>query len=458
MKGKGFKRAAIVLSVPMMPLRFLFVLGLLMPATARASLPGWRFTKLSELLPDQPTFPATRSDTNPSAHVRGVVWLADNPMVKGSLRFGGNAIAFWDRNGVFYLTPYPPDWSWSEVWGPSAWDSDVAFPLGAVWPPDAGPSDPHYEYAEMFYLDDQGLHRITWDQASEHMLPSLHEGKIAWQSRSAPDWTDDWEIYFWDGATTRRITDNNVCDFHPSLYGRTIAWFSGTISPEPIGSILYLSLPPPGQPGPLPEPVVVGPGAAPSLFKNKIAYHAFDGNDTEIFVYDIESKETLQITDNDSDDRNPSLFDGTIAWQGYPAGREADIFYWDGKVIHQLTDDPRYDEVNPSLWGTGLNTTIAYVRAFHGIPSGSSVVCARRTLLSVFRGPLFWDVTVAWPSVEWRTYRVEYSDDLVNWRIAADSVPSAGYGTTSWTDAEITRPAPAPSAVSRRFYRIAENP
>lgn len=449
------------------------------PAPSGASPQGWQFTDLSHLLPDQPRFPAMRQDCGPSAGGAGVFWLANYPLVTGFpaassvsatatppawprwdwdyVPLLGSALAFWDRTGVAYLTPnrpYPPDWSWVGVCEPSGEGRGSAFALADIWPPDAGPTDPRYVFTEMFYLDDQGSKRITCDQASQHVLPSLHEGKIAWQRRSAYDPTDEWEIYFWDGATTRRITDNAVHDTHASLYRNVIAWCSD-------GNIVYLSMPPAGQPGPLPPPVLVGPGEAPSLFKNKIAYHASDGNDTEIFLYDTQSGQVLQVTDNDYDDKNPSLFDGTIAWEGYSAlflgRRRAQIFYWDGKIIHQLTEDSWYDHVNPSLWGSGLNTTIAYTQGcFDCIPGGSRVVCARPGVLSILPGPPPGETTITWPSLDWRMYRVEYSDDLVNWKVAADEVPSAGNGETSWTDGIAPGAVPAPSEVSRRFYRVCE--
>jgi len=305
----------------------------------------------------------------------------------------------------------------------------------------------------MLYLDDQGLKRITCDQASQHVLPSLHQGKIAWQRRSAYDPTDEWEIYFWDGATTRRVTDNAVHDTHPSLYRDVVAWCSD-------GNIVYLSVPPAGEPGPLPPPVVVGPGEAPSLFKNHIAYQSSDGDDMEIFLHDIPSGKTLQITDNEDEDRNPSLYDATIAWQSAPTELDdAQIFYWDGTATHQLTNNAWYDYRNPSLWGTGLNTTIAYEKSsgLNTIPGFSYVLCARRGVLSIETTANPGETTITWPSLEGRRYRVEYSDDLVNWKVAAESVASAGYGETSWTDGPASGTVPAPSEVSQRFYRVCEN-
>ncbi len=431
----------------------LFLLGLLWLTPGDAALPGWTFTNLSDLLPDQPTFPSARLDRAPSAQPGGVTWLAYNPMVSRPFLPGGNGIAFWDRNGVRYLTPYPPHWSWTGVWEPSGCATDVAFPLEAIWPPDAGPMDPYYVYSEMFYLDDQGLHRLTFDHASQHALPSLHQGTIAWQTRRAEDyWADDWEIRYWDGYGVRPVTDNDVDDTDPSLYDGTIAWCSD-------GNIVYLAVPAPTCTGPPPTPVIVAAGANPSLHGSKIAYDASDGNDTEILLFDIVSGHTIQLTDNERADTNPSLFEGTIAWQSAPeeGWSDADIFYWDGTTTHQLTQTTRHHNTAPSLCGTGLNTTIAYMKVFRGVAHSSHVVSVRRALLSVVPGPLPGEITVTWPSLEGRTYRVEYSHDLLAWQVAAESVPSVGYGETSWADGPTSGTIPPPSEVSRRFYRVCEN-
>ncbi|MDP2895934.1 MAG: hypothetical protein Q8Q12_05155 [bacterium] len=44
----------------------------------------------------------------------------------------------------------------------------------------------------------------------------------------------------------------------------------------------------------------------------------------------------------------------------------------------------------------------------------------------------------------------------MNWKVAAESVPSAGYGETSWTDGPDSGTTPPPSEVSQRFYRVCE--
>jgi hypothetical protein len=339
---------------------------------------------------------------------------------------------------------YPPEapyWTreeWSAA-NPSLWGSSVALSGGWGW----GAGD---QVRDIFYWHDATLHRVTYDDRPD-INPSLYDGTIAWQSRSSD--ADDWEILYWDGYGVRTITENSVDDTDPSLYERTIAWCSA-------GNIVYAEIPPGVYWQSPPTPVVVGTGQEPSLYKNLIAYQASDGHDHEIFVYDIGTGETVQITDNDYYDGSPSLFDGCVAWEAY-IGDSWEIFYWDRTKIHRLTEN-EFDDKDPSLWGTGLSTTIAYLERSQSSAwfLGGYVIRARpRVNISVTTAD--GQVAVTWPSLEGRTYRVEYSDDLVNWKVAAESVPSAGYGETSWTDGEGSVTTPPPSEVSRRFYRVCES-
>jgi len=63
-------------------------------------------------------------------------------------------------------------------------------------------------------------------------------------------------------------------------------------------------------------------------------------------------------------------------------------------------------------------------------------------------------LTLAWSSLPGRTYSVHRSNDMITWEPAADSVPSAGEGVTTWVDP--TTPLPLPE-VRRRYYKVREN-
>ncbi len=385
------------------------------------------------------------SHKQPVAGCRGVAWAS------GASR--ESALALWDRSSArFVIGPPQPAGTRSLIFPPSlddpSWPSlsneGIAF--------EAGP----YGAEREIYLWNAGRpHRISYNSTRD-AHPSLFEGNIVWDNYppACSPWPcepEDSEIWFWNGYGAWQVTDNDIDDAYPSLYELTVAW-------ESDGNIVYATIPDPEW-GMALTPTVVAGGQRPSLYAGKIAYQASDGNDSEVFLYDTESQQTQQLTDNEYNDVHPRLYDGTIVWHAYD-GNDSEIFYWDGQRTEQLTDNDIWDG-DPSLWGTGLNTTIAYVETWwdpsQGIGTLYDRIICLRPAVTASTGPRIGEITVTWPSLEGRTYRVEYSDDLITWRVATESVPSAGYGETSWTDGPTSGTIPPPSEVSRRFYRVCEN-
>jgi hypothetical protein len=72
-------------------------------------------------------------------------------------------------------------------------------------------------------------------------------------------------------------------------------------------------------------------------------------------------------------------------------------------------------------------------------------------------GPNPDQTTFTWSSLADKTYSIFYSDDLFTWHLAAESFPSSGDTSTSWTDDGTLTGVP-PFLVPRRFYRVLENP
>ena len=62
-----------------------------------------------------------------------------------------------------------------------------------------------------------------------------------------------------------------------------------------------------------------------------------------------------------------------------------------------------------------------------------------------------------WSSLADKTYSIFYTDDLFNWHVAIESLPSSGSTTTSWLD-DGSLTGLAPLLAPKRFYRILENP
>ncbi len=73
------------------------------------------------------------------------------------------------------------------------------------------------------------------------------------------------------------------------------------------------------------------------------------------------------------------------------------------------------------------------------------------------RGPNPEQTTFTWSSLADKTYSIFYTDDLLTWHVAAESLPSSGNQTSAWID-DGSLTGIAPSLVPRRFYRVLENP
>jgi hypothetical protein len=85
----------------------------------------------------------------------------------------------------------------------------------------------------------------------------------------------------------------------------------------------------------------------PSIYDGTIAWQAYNGDNREIFYWD--GSTIRQITNDSVSDHLPSLFNGTIAWQKYGGyGQDTEIMYFDGDSIIQVTNNDTFD-VHASL-------------------------------------------------------------------------------------------------------------
>jgi hypothetical protein len=99
----------------------------------------------------------------------------------------------------------------------------------------------------------------------------------------------------------------------------------------------------------------------PSLYNGTIAWAMHDGNDFEIYYWD--GNATTQVTNNSFDDMRPSLYNGTIAWIGSD-GNDFEVYYWDGNDVAQVTNNDVFNEFVLSLY----DGTIAWVAASYSSP------------------------------------------------------------------------------------------
>jgi len=135
----------------------------------------------------------------------------------------------------------------------------------------------YYNGASTTYLSSFGYDPID---------PKISGDNIAWYGYLNGD-PDTGEIFLHNGGTTTQITSNSLLDRNAHVDGDSVVW------------------------------------------------EGFDGNDFEIFRYDMSTQTTTQLTNNAVDDRDPQVSGDNITWWS----TDWDIFLHDGNSTTQLTND-----------------------------------------------------------------------------------------------------------------------
>ncbi len=79
---------------------------------------------------------------------------------------------------------------------------------------------------------------------------------------------------------------------------------------------------------------------SPRINNGQIVWSVWDGNDSEIFLYD--GSRIIQLTNNEYDDSYYEIKNGNVAWIGYD-GNDYEIYLYNGAQTIQLTDN-NYDD------------------------------------------------------------------------------------------------------------------
>lgn len=134
-------------------------------------------------------------------------------------------------------------------------------------------------------------------------------------------------------ALSESITDNEVEDINPIISGDLIVWESRVAD-----VVVEPPIEPSGESGAEGEEEEAEDGADfeimlstdgvvrqitnndgddihPSISGNDIVWQAWDGNDWEIWAYNVTSDSLRQMTMNETDDINPQIDDNRIVWQ-----------------------------------------------------------------------------------------------------------------------------------------------
>jgi hypothetical protein len=115
------------------------------------------------------------------------------------------------------------------------------------------------------------IEKLSKDNIEDDINPRIWNDMVVWQGFDG----DDYEIYFYDGKETRKLTQNNYDDVNPCIHDGLVAWT----------------------------------GYA-------------DNYDAEIFVAETASPGSVQqLTDNEEDDRDPQTAGHRVVWVGDREGK-----------------------------------------------------------------------------------------------------------------------------------------
>ena len=278
-------------------------------------------------------------DTGPDVHMGKIAWMAAD----------GNdyEVYYWDGTAE---TPVPITQNSDEDGYVSLYDGKIAWYAYLY-----GEENPH----RIFYWDGITTIQISDSDISYNAYPSLYDGTVAWHGKQT-----NTAIFYWDSTfPPQQISDDNThLDVFPSLFNGQIAWLHTYINEADllfwdgsqttcIAAAYY--------------PDDTSMYSAVSLYDGKIAWFSRgtspkswpemtiqemtdlrnSENDFEIYYWD--GTTTIKITDNETDDLWPSLYEGRIAWHASD-GNDLEIYYWTGTRTVQITDND-YDDMSASL-------------------------------------------------------------------------------------------------------------
>ncbi len=238
------------------------------------------------------------------------------------------------------------------------------------------------------------LTRITDRPGDDKNVFINASGQMVWEGWDTAG--NDWDIFYYDGSTVTMLTDagdqrdpviNNNGDiawmdyadgtrifFKPSGGAASSALTLTSYDAEleglsNSGQILYLTWDQDGDHLNLFDyststttPVASGRMDAGAINNTGlVAYAAFDGQDNEIYLYNIGSGQTYLVTNNSGDDGNPSLNDhGQLVWNHNDGSGYSAWMYSNGVITPVSDPYSDYDAGMPVINNMGQISYIAY--------------------------------------------------------------------------------------------------
>lgn len=206
-------------------------------------------------------------------------------------------------------------------------------------------NEPTYPVLDRSMILSEGIYETTQltDNIRPDSNPQTYSQYITWQAQvddNEDGILDDWEIFLYDGTSSRQVTENDYDDINPQIGWGRITW-QGYIDGN---WEIFLNVP----------PSLVCTRCTHNNYDDinprmdaQWTWQAFVDGDWEIFWYDGVVWPGIQLTDNDYDDINPEIDGRQITWQGYVDGNW-EIFWDEGDGNEQLTAND-YDDIDPKI-------------------------------------------------------------------------------------------------------------
>lgn len=235
--------------------------------------------------------------------------------------------------------------------------------------------------SEVVFYDGTTTRQLTSNDDTDDRSPVLHNGRVAWYGNIISNINTCEmvsEIFFYDGASVKQISNNNQLGIDtPQTHSGQVIWR------QKVGTAYELF----SYDGTSTQQITSGGNYRNAvLFNGKIALTLFDGNDTEVYIW--ENGAMTQFTNNNYDDyagrfdgrylwvssntgtywwdgvsmrevtlpainwNDASVSNGQVVWSAIASTSKRDtdteIFFWDGSTTRQLTNNS-YDDKNPRI-------------------------------------------------------------------------------------------------------------
>ena len=169
-------------------------------------------------------------------------------------------------------------------------------------------SSNYFSDSEIYFYNGTTTTQLT-NNNTDDIFPQISGNNVVWVGSG--------KIFFYNGTTTIQLTDNNTNGVSPQISGNNVVWFESVAN----GSQIYFYN---GT-----TTTQLGNDytfdVSPQISGNNIVWESSTGylDDYEIYFYN--GTTTTQLTDNNTNDLSPQISGNNIVWYGYD-GNDYEIY------------------------------------------------------------------------------------------------------------------------------------